>query len=407
MLAGRNRFSAPTVTSEGPFPLGPFPRYIWIHSNTPQDSLDEVCHEIWKRVQQLSGELQPPSLVPLLPHGLCPPPPGTPRRDNVTYSINPLLDEPAGLQSIYREMLGNREREMKLRALCDAQLSAKSVITSLLSSAKPHRNPKGLGDGSVSGPRSTEGSKAEVPFLPKYPDPAKGSGNQGPAEETKAGKELVKNSTFSSAKTTTAGPPRTAAESPAMEKKQQVPPFAEIHTKTDSDVATKNPVTTATPDKKIVKYNACASGFSTTSMTTALNQPVWQSLSFPPFSVFPNHSNFPHFQGPYHQRARMPYQQAPYPSFGCYLRQVAPYSPQQIFQPPYAPMLNYIPLVQPGYPYQQRTPPTPSSTIPHLSPMAGDGIQYPFSPSYGFNSTPGGTVTINLNYFSSENHVKF
>uniref|UniRef100_A0A8C3KFW1 Uncharacterized protein n=1 Tax=Calidris pygmaea TaxID=425635 RepID=A0A8C3KFW1_9CHAR len=354
------------------------------------------------------------------------------------------------------------------QALCDAQLSAKSIITSLLSSAKPHRNPKGLGDGSVTGARSTEGSKAEVPFLPKYPDAAKGAGNQGTAEETKAGKELIQNSTFSSAKTTTAGPPRTAAESQAMEKKQQLPPFADIYTKTDSDMATKNPgmepgtvlqhqlgvmeklrckteeghdhgdlciwsvfstseffgvwvnacllisltlfcftVTTATPDKKIVKYNACASGFSTTSMTTALNQPVWQSLSFPPFSVFPNHSNFPHFQGPYHQRARMPYQQAPYPSFGCYLRQVAPYSPQQIFQPPYAPMLNYIPLVQPGYPYQQRTPPTPSSNIPNLSPMAGDGIQYPFSPSYGFNSTPGGAVTINLNYFSSENHVKF
>ncbi|PKU35098.1 hypothetical protein llap_14598 [Limosa lapponica baueri] len=132
---------------------------------------------------------------------------------------------------------------MKLRALCDAQLSAKSVITSLLSSAKSHRNPKGLGDGSVTGARSTEGSKAEVPFLLKYPDAAKGAGNQGTAEETKAGKELVQNSTFSSAKTTTAGPSRTAAESQAMEKKQQVPPFAEIYAKTDSNAATKNPGT--------------------------------------------------------------------------------------------------------------------------------------------------------------------
>lgn len=64
--------------------------------------------------------------------------------------------------------------------------------------------------------------------------------------------------------------------------------------------------------------------------------------------------------------------------------QVAPYSPQPIFQPPYTPMLNYIALVQPGYPYQQRTPPTLSSNIQDLSPMAGDGIQYPFSPSYGY-----------------------
>ncbi|KFP52868.1 Uncharacterized protein C1orf94, partial [Cathartes aura] len=129
--------------------------------------------------------------------------------------------------------------------------------------------------------------------------------------------------------------------------------------------------------------NASTSGFSTTSVTTALNQPVWQSLSFPPCSVFPNHSNFPQFQGPYHQRARIPYQQALHPSFGSYSRQVAPYSPQQIFQPPYTPMLNYIALVQPGYPYQM-TAPTLSSNIQDLPPMAGDGIQYPFSPSYGY-----------------------
>ncbi|KFV55877.1 Uncharacterized protein C1orf94, partial [Gavia stellata] len=129
--------------------------------------------------------------------------------------------------------------------------------------------------------------------------------------------------------------------------------------------------------------NASTSGFSTTSMTTALNQPVWQSLSFPPLPIFPNHSNFPQFQGPY-QRARIPYQQALHPSFGCYSRQVAPYSPQQIFPPPYAPMLNYIALVQPGYPYQQRPPPTLSGSIQDLSLMAGDGIQHPFSPSFGY-----------------------
>ncbi|KFZ69028.1 Uncharacterized protein C1orf94, partial [Podiceps cristatus] len=128
--------------------------------------------------------------------------------------------------------------------------------------------------------------------------------------------------------------------------------------------------------------NASTSGFSTTSMTPALNQPVQQSLSFPPFSILPNHSNFMQFQGPY-QRARIPYQQAPYPSFGCYSRQVAPYSLQQVFQPPYPPMLNYITLVQPGYPYQ-RTAPRLASHILDLPPMAGDGIQYPFTPSYGY-----------------------
>ncbi|KAJ1176999.1 hypothetical protein NDU88_002265 [Pleurodeles waltl] len=38
---------------------GPFPRYIWIHQDTPQDSLDKACHEIWKRVQDLPDGLRP------------------------------------------------------------------------------------------------------------------------------------------------------------------------------------------------------------------------------------------------------------------------------------------------------------------------------------------------------------
>lgn len=83
MLPDRNRFSAPTVTFEGQFPLGPFPRHIWIHNNTPQDSLDEACHEIWKRVQRLSEELQPLSLVPPLQHAPCSDLAGTLQRDTI------------------------------------------------------------------------------------------------------------------------------------------------------------------------------------------------------------------------------------------------------------------------------------------------------------------------------------
>lgn len=83
MLPGRNRFSPPTVTFEGQFPLGPFPRHIWIHNNTPQDSLDEACHKIWKRVQRLSEELQPLSLVPPLQHAPCSVLSGTLQRDTI------------------------------------------------------------------------------------------------------------------------------------------------------------------------------------------------------------------------------------------------------------------------------------------------------------------------------------
>ncbi|KGL83929.1 Uncharacterized protein C1orf94, partial [Tinamus guttatus] len=140
--------------------------------------------------------------------------------------------------------------------------------------------------------------------------------------------------------------------------------------------------------------------------TTTLNQPMWLSLSFPPPPVFPNQSNFPQFQGLY-QRARIPYQQALHPSFGCYSRQVTPYNPQQIFRSPYAPLLNYIPLVQPGYSYPQRTAPKLPSNMRDPAAMAGDGPQFPFSPSYGFGSTPGGAMRTNPYYSSSGSCINF
>nr|XP_013800378.1 PREDICTED: uncharacterized protein C1orf94 homolog [Apteryx mantelli mantelli] len=410
MLTGGNGLSAPVVKAEGPFPLGPFPRHIWIHHNTPHDSLDKACHEIWKRVQGLSEELQPTSLPPPLQPAFHSNLSEAPKRDGSnSQNEDQLLDETEGLQSIYRTMIGNREREMKLRALCDAQLSAKSIITGTLCTPKSHKNSKGLEDGSTTGIHRTEGSRSAVPFLPKHTDIAKSPDNR----ETKAVKEFIQNSMFSSARNNAAVPssPTTAAESQAAGQKQQLPVFAKICSKTDSDVVTEAlqaPVTTATLDRKN-KYNAntFTPHFSTTSATTTLNQPMWLSLSFPPPPVFPNHSNFPQFQGLYHQRARIPYQQALHPSFGCYSRQVTPYSPQQIFRSPYAPLLNYMPLVQPGYSYQQRTPPKLSSNARDPSAMAGDGPQYPFSPSYGFSSTPGGAMRTNPYYSSSGSCVNF
>ncbi|KFQ12652.1 Uncharacterized protein C1orf94, partial [Leptosomus discolor] len=123
---------------------------------------------------------------------------------------------------------------MKLRALCDARLSAKPVITSLLCSAKSHKNSKGLEDGSMTGTHSMESSKLKVPFLLKYTDTARGAGNQVMAEETKAVKEFTQNSKFSSAKShTAASSTRAAAERQATGQKQQLTPFAKICSKTD------------------------------------------------------------------------------------------------------------------------------------------------------------------------------
>ena len=59
MASGNGLPSPSALVAKGPCALGPFPRYIWIHEDTPQDSLDKTCHEIWKRVQGLPEVSQP------------------------------------------------------------------------------------------------------------------------------------------------------------------------------------------------------------------------------------------------------------------------------------------------------------------------------------------------------------
>uniref|UniRef100_A0A8C3WAD7 Chromosome 1 open reading frame 94 n=1 Tax=Catagonus wagneri TaxID=51154 RepID=A0A8C3WAD7_9CETA len=59
MASGNGLASSSALVAKRPSALGPFPRYIWIHQDTPQDSLDKTCHEIWKRVQGLPEALQP------------------------------------------------------------------------------------------------------------------------------------------------------------------------------------------------------------------------------------------------------------------------------------------------------------------------------------------------------------
>ncbi|XP_061216875.1 uncharacterized protein C1orf94 homolog [Neopsephotus bourkii] len=295
-------------------------------------------------------------------------------------------------------MIRNKEREMKLKALCDAQLSAKSVITGLLCPAKSYKSSKGLEDRNVTGTSSTKSSKLEVPLVLKDTATVKGMGSQVVAEKTKVVKEV------SSAKSTTAASSTATAGSGARGQKEQLPPLAKTCSKASFDAVTRNAVTTGTLDKKSVKYNASTSGFTAASVITGLNQPVWQSLSFPLLPIFPNH--FPQFEGPY-PRVRIPVQQALHPSFACYPGQVPLYSPQQIFPPPHTPIVNYITVVQPAYPYQQISPAMLHSNIQDLPPMASNGIQLLFSLSQGLRAVPGGAVTPHLSYITSNNPGKF
>uniref|UniRef100_A0A4X2K7X7 Uncharacterized protein n=1 Tax=Vombatus ursinus TaxID=29139 RepID=A0A4X2K7X7_VOMUR len=166
-------------------------------------------------------------------------------------------------------------------------------------------------------------------------------------------------------------------------------------------------------DKNNLKYtgNVFTPRFATALTSTALNQPLWLNLNYPPPPVFTNHSTFPQYQGLYQQRAWTAYPQMLHPQLGCYSRQVMPYNQQQmgqqIFRSSYTPLLSYIPFVQPGYSYPQRTPRKLLTGPRDPSPMAGDGPQYLFPQAYGFSSTSSGPL-MNSPYFSSSgNGINF
>lgn len=59
MASGNGCPLSSALVAKHPSALGPFPRYIWVHQDTPEDGLDKTCHEIWKRVQGLPEALQP------------------------------------------------------------------------------------------------------------------------------------------------------------------------------------------------------------------------------------------------------------------------------------------------------------------------------------------------------------
>ncbi|XP_070619744.1 uncharacterized protein C1orf94 homolog isoform X2 [Erythrolamprus reginae] len=339
--------------------------------------------------------------------------------------------EKDSMENVYRALTGNK-RDVKLKSICDVQLSTKSTVTGILLPAKLiHKNNKSTESGNNAMASNTQIAKLLAQLPLKRVEATKTLDSKLVAEETKLIKDLLQNNVFGSVphKDSITRPPpiMTITESQGSGQKKQLPVFAKICSKTESELVADGlcqnhgsvisyrrlPLhhlygfhdqlaTSTVIDKNNLKYsgNVFTPRFPTTSTTTSLKQPMWLSLNYPPPPVFPNHSNFPQYQSLYQQRARIPYQQTLHPQLGCYSRQVTPYNPQQIFRSPYTPVLSYIPLVQPGYSYQQRNPTKASSSVRDPPAMAGDGPQYPFSASYGFTSTTAAPVRTNP-YFSS------
>ncbi|ETE60107.1 putative protein C1orf94, partial [Ophiophagus hannah] len=303
-------------------------------------------------------------------------------------------DEKDTMENVYRALTGNK-RDMKLKSICDVQLSTKSTVTGILLPAKLiHKNNKSTESGNNTMASNTQIAKLLAQLPLKRIETTKTLDSKLVTEETKLIKDLLQNNIFGSVphKDSITRPPPIMAitESQGSGQKKQLPVFAKICSKTEPELVAdglcQNHATSTAIDKNNLKYsgNVFTPRFPTTSTTTSLKQPMWLSLNYPPPPVFPNHSSFPQYQPTSGQlRLVSKARHSHYILLFLPVLQVTPYNPQQIFRSPYTPVLSYIPLVQPGYSYQQRNPTKASSSVRDPPAMAGDGPQYPFSASYG------------------------
>ncbi|MBZ3870421.1 hypothetical protein SUZIE_107855 [Sciurus carolinensis] len=250
MASGNGLPSSSALVAKRPSALGPFPRYVWIHQDTPQDSLDKTCHEIWKRVQGLPEALQPRTSMEQLSVSM----PGTPRDHGLSFQEEALelssgkdeisllveqeflsltkehlilvkessgeLAAPGGIPQGTREpapcilapplvasrserpgasiIAGDHLREQKVavsvigsRQDCD---SALSTVTGILRAAKI----KGTEDGGHSlGASNSEISKLLAQFPLKSTEMSKAPDNKMVLEEARVIKDFLQNSMFS------------------------------------------------------------------------------------------------------------------------------------------------------------------------------------------------------------------
>ncbi|XP_004641054.1 uncharacterized protein C1orf94 homolog [Octodon degus] len=253
MASGNGLSSSSALVAKRSSALGPFPRFVWIHQDTPQDSLDKTCHEIWKKVQDLPEALQPRSTM----EQLSAPAAGTPRdyglgfqeealelnraRDEISLLVEqeflsltkehlilvqessedleaagddsqgtrelapcvlaPLLVASSSECSGASLTVGDKHKEQRVavsitgsRQDCDSALSA---VTGILRATKV-RSAKETKDGDHSlGDCSSEISKLLAQFPLKSTEVSKAPDNKMVLEETKVIKDFLQNNIFS------------------------------------------------------------------------------------------------------------------------------------------------------------------------------------------------------------------
>lgn len=149
-------------------------------------------------------------------------------------------DEKDTMENVYRALTGNK-REVKLKSICDVQLSTKSTVTGILLPAKLiHKNNKSTESGTNTISSNTQIAKLLAQLPLKRVEATKTLDSKLVTEETKLIKDLLQNNVFGSVphKDSITRPPpiMTITESQGSGQKKQLPVFAKICSKTEPEL---------------------------------------------------------------------------------------------------------------------------------------------------------------------------
>lgn len=153
-----------------------------------------------------------------------------------------VLEDRDAMENVYRVLTGNK-KEMKPRSICDVQQSTKSTVTGILLPAKYiYKSAKNTSDNGSSNAMgsNTQIAKLLAQFPLKRVEASKALESKMMAEETKLIKDLLHSNMFGAVphKDNIARQPplMTAMESQGSGQKKQLPVFAKICSKSESEL---------------------------------------------------------------------------------------------------------------------------------------------------------------------------
>ncbi|XP_018102253.2 uncharacterized protein C1orf94 isoform X2 [Xenopus laevis] len=344
-------------------PIGPFPRYIWVHQHTPQDSLDKACYEIWKRVQSSledinSGKLSKPLASEKIKKREAA---GTKKRDIASMKMKRSVERTTDKYDIFclvaqeyccllMESTEGKECQKKDFLVEDAQ---KEQVKEKLCAKKCDQKDTHPSAGKISTSMALL-NHMEVCRVDKT--------SRLSVSSSKKDRQLEKK----------------------KDEPENKPKLIDHKEKVDSKINARFAIkaTTPTPRQNKQPYT----GHTYPSQISYFSSIIRNNMLL---NTFPRGQSFVQYQSSFHNQQRFwmpPFSPVLQAHVGGYIGMFNPHQvAQTLFYSSYPSLFSFNPYFQPDYIHQQRNFPKGNTNMKFPPLLAGDGLPYQFPHPHRFN----------------------